>query len=158
LARVSPRSFGERGPASADSDAEEVVADVLVDAWFRAGDIDLERGSLETWLAMRARFRTLDRLRAARRRQALGSVLARLAGRDELDLAYPSDLDAYLAGLGERDRRLVQLRFLDGRPVAEVAAICSITPKAAERRLARLRIELRRRCADIESIGEPSRA
>ena len=34
----------------ADSDVEEVVADVVADAWLRAAEVDLERGRLEGWL------------------------------------------------------------------------------------------------------------
>jgi RNA polymerase sigma factor (sigma-70 family) len=142
----------------ADSDVEEVVASVMADAWFRAAEVDLDRGSLESWLVMRARYGTLDHLRAARRGR---SLLSRVIGSSRSAATmpdYPSDLDAYLAGLTDLDRTLVQFRFVEGRPVAEVAAACGLTTKAAEHRLARLRNRLRERCVAATEIGETSHA
>lgn len=142
----------------ADSDVEEIVASVMADAWFRAAEVDLDRGSLESWLVMLARYGTLDRLRAARRGR---SLLSRVIGswRSGATMPdYPSDLDAYLAGLTELDRTLIQFRFLEGRPVAEVAAACGLTTKAAEHRLTRLRNRLRERCVAATEIGETSHA
>jgi DNA-directed RNA polymerase specialized sigma24 family protein len=37
-----------------DHDAEEIVADVVADAWFHSDEVDPARASLATWLAMRA--------------------------------------------------------------------------------------------------------
>lgn len=141
-----------------DADVEEIVADVMADAWFRAAEVDLSRGSLETWLAMRARYRTLDRLRAARRGRSLASRIAGAWRSGAATPDYPSNLDAYLAGLTDLDRSLIQLRFIEGRPVAEVAVACGLTPKAAEHRLARLRDRLRARCAAVLEIGVTSDA
>lgn len=142
----------------ADSDVEEVVADVMADAWFRAAEVDLERGSLEAWLVMRARYGTLDRLRAARRGRSLVSRITGAWRSGATTPDYASDLDAYLAGLIDLDQTLIQLRFLEGRPVAEVAAACGLTTKAAEHRLARLRNRLRERCVAALEIGETSHA
>jgi RNA polymerase sigma factor (sigma-70 family) len=141
-----------------DSDVEEVLADVLVDAWFRISEVTGARGSLEVWLVMRARYRTLDRLRKARRGRALVTRISRFWQSNSSKVEYPSDLDAYLAGLSELDRGLVHLRFLEGRPVAEVASTCGLTQKAVERRLARLRDRLRERSFRANGIGESTHA
>ena len=66
---------------------------------------------------------------------------------------YASDLDAYLVGLSDLERQLVWLRFVEGRPVAEVASACNLTAKATEGRLARLRKGLRERLDSPEGIG-----
>lgn len=136
-----------------DSDAEEVLADVLADAWFHASEIDVARGTLEVWLVMRTRFRTLDRIRAARRGTGLVERLVSSWRGELTSPEYPSELDAYLAGLSDLERRLAVLRFLEGRPVAEIAGRCGLSTKAAERRLERLRERLRERSAAIHAMG-----
>lgn len=142
----------------ADSDVEEAVADVVADCWFRAAEVDPERGSLEAWLVMRARYATLDRLRAARRGRSLMNRITAAWRSGAMTPDYASDLDAYLAGLTDLERTLIQFRFVEGRPVAEVAVACGLTTKSAEHRLARLRNRLRERCVAALATGETSHA
>jgi len=52
-----------------DSDAEEVAADVLWQAWRSAGAFDPSRGSVSVWLVTLGRSRAIDRLRAIRARE-----------------------------------------------------------------------------------------
>jgi RNA polymerase sigma-70 factor, ECF subfamily len=139
-------------PMVSATDKEEIVADVIADAWFNADEVDPARATLATWLAMRAKYRTLDRLRRVLHDQGLVARLARLRHMEGFAPEYSSDLDQYLAGLTDLERKLVWLRFIEGRPVAQVGARCGLTPKAVERRLARLRDRLRRRCGP-EAIG-----
>ena len=54
---------------SNESDAEEVVADVLWQAWREAKTFDAARGSVSVWLVTLARSRAIDRLRANRARK-----------------------------------------------------------------------------------------
>jgi len=54
---------------SNESDAEEVVADVLWQAWREAKAFDASRGSVSVWLVTLARSRAIDRLRANRARK-----------------------------------------------------------------------------------------
>src|SRR5262245_29015389 len=46
-------------------EAEDLVHDVFLEVWRQAHDYDPRRGSVRTWLLMRARSRALDRRKAA---------------------------------------------------------------------------------------------
>ena len=48
-------------------EAEDLVHDVLLEAWNKADDYDRARGSVRTWLSIRLRSRALDRWRRANR-------------------------------------------------------------------------------------------
>src|SRR5712691_13320867 len=51
-------------------DAEECVNDLFVAVWQEINSFDSERGTLRTWLTMRAKYIALDRRRQLCRRQA----------------------------------------------------------------------------------------
>lgn len=63
LAALAQRFLGN------EFDAEEVVADVLWQAWRDARTFDARRGSVSVWLVTLARSRAIDRIRANRARQ-----------------------------------------------------------------------------------------
>src|SRR5438552_18950240 len=50
-------------------DAEECVNDLFVAVWQEIGTFDASRGTLRTWLTMRAKYIALDRRRQLCRRQ-----------------------------------------------------------------------------------------
>src|SRR5882757_1915538 len=50
---------------------EDITAEVVAESWRRRLEFAELRGSLAAWLAMLAKYRTLDHLRAHRRRAAL---------------------------------------------------------------------------------------
>src|ERR1700680_1803030 len=52
-------------------DAEECVNDLFITVWQEIDTFDPERGTLRTWLTMRAKYIALDRRRQLCRRQAL---------------------------------------------------------------------------------------
>lgn len=62
LSRLGRRFF------DAEATVEDVLHDVFVEAWQRAGDYDPGRGTVAAWLAVRMRSRSLDRLRRDRKR------------------------------------------------------------------------------------------
>ncbi|MEZ4468804.1 MAG: sigma-70 family RNA polymerase sigma factor [bacterium] len=60
LLGVALRLLGDR------PEAEDLVHDVLIEAWQRADTYDPARASVRSWLLLRLRSRALDRLRSAR--------------------------------------------------------------------------------------------
>jgi RNA polymerase sigma-70 factor (ECF subfamily) len=92
------------------SEAEDVLQEVFVQTWRRAGDFDPSRGRVLAWLAMLARSRALDRRRALASRNRTAAE----AG-DESDERSP---DAVLQAMVAEDARRVR-RALESIPEAQ---------------------------------------
>jgi RNA polymerase sigma-70 factor (ECF subfamily) len=128
--------------------AEDVVQETFLALWNRAETFDAARGSLRTWLTAIARNRSVDRLRAARRRpQAVSLTTSGDDAPDTLDalerLVASSDdaratssvdpADAYaatelretlsraVAEMPEPERHVIVLAYRDGFTQAEIA-------------------------------------
>ena len=97
-------------------------------------------GSVHTvgvgWLCTSARHRFLDWMRGAQREERRLRLVQPVASDD------PTDVPG-LAGLPDRERVALVLRYLDDLPVAEVAAELGSTVHAAESLLARARRRMR---------------
>lgn len=116
-------------------DAEEVTEDVFVQVWTGSDRFDPDRGALRAWLAVMARTRALDLVRARGRRR---SAYERAASSDEEGLATPlseSDatdtlvlrselrtaLDRALNVLNPDQRRAIELAYFVGLTQSEIA-------------------------------------
>ena len=55
---LAVRILGDRG------DAEDLIHDVFLESWKKAGSYAAERGSARAWLLMRVRSRAIDRVRS----------------------------------------------------------------------------------------------
>jgi RNA polymerase sigma-70 factor (ECF subfamily) len=125
-------------------DAEDLVHDVFVEAWQKAGDFDAGRGSVRSWLLVRVRSRGVDRLRslsAARRRGLFGD------GESEGEPAeglLPAEWDGpdrerarkALDALPDPQRTLVELAYFEGMTCSEMATHCAIPVGTVKSRLA----------------------
>src|SRR6476469_4969869 len=78
---VCLRILGER------SEAEDVLQEVYVTVWRKAGDFDAARASPMTWLIAITRNRSIDRLRAARRSRAMEPIETAAAVADKAPAA-----------------------------------------------------------------------
>jgi RNA polymerase sigma-70 factor, ECF subfamily len=108
------------------ADAEEVLHDVFLEAWQRAGDYDPGRASVRTWLLLRMRSRCLDRLKSASRSRTrpAGDRLEEMLG--STDASAPERLDAQrvknaLASLPDDQRRVIELGYFAGLSCSEIA-------------------------------------
>lgn len=134
------------GPAI---EAEDVLHDVFVDVWRRAGDYDAGRGRVKTWLVVRMRSRCIDRKRLAwnkrtrglserdhARRPAIpGQTLAADAGR----------LRGAIADLPPAQAQVIELGYFHGLSCSEMAARLELPIGTVKSRLAGAMRKLRAR-------------
>lgn len=114
------RILGER------HEAEEILHDVFVEAWKRAGDYDPSRGAVRTWLLLRMRSRCLDRAKSAgrSRTRAAGSALEALAGSVDsqaISVADAARVREALARLPDEQRTIIELGYFAGLSCSEMA-------------------------------------
>jgi RNA polymerase sigma-70 factor (ECF subfamily) len=110
-----------------EAEAEDVLQDVYVTVWQKAGRFDAAKASPITWLAVLARNKSIDRLRV--RRVATGD----LGEAGEIADDAPSALDLVerdqesqrlshcLDELDEKQRAMIRAAFLDGATYPELA-------------------------------------
>lgn len=140
-------------------EAEDVVHDVFVEVWQRAGQYDPTRGTVRTWIAMRMRSRCLDRLRSPERRRGtdLESAGAQaMVGHTELDPSiadHPRVLEA-LRELPEPQREVLVLGYFEGLSSSEIASRLSVPVGTVKSRVAAGLRKLR----TALSVGEPTSA
>lgn len=140
------------------SEAEDVVHDVFVSIWEKAGEFDPSRGSPAAWAVTLARNRAIDRARSRRRR---GEILAESAPGD-LGYHEPAGDDAPLAAdLAERSalvrsalsalpaeqRRAVELAFFSGLTHEQIAGRLASPLGTVKARIRRGLLALRDRVA-----------
>jgi RNA polymerase sigma-70 factor, ECF subfamily len=102
------------------SEAEDVVQEVFVQAWRQAGRFDPARGTPEAWLCTIARTRSLDRLRRrAARREDPGDAAPAPTGQPRTEEALA--VRAALEGLSPDQRRALELAYYEGLTQSEIA-------------------------------------
>lgn len=154
-------------------DAEECVNDLFVTVWQDFDSFDPARGSLRTWLTMRAKYIALDRRRHLARRNPSGALVASHpvehyassdgSGTDELSREMDTlsqrvdtSLDTLLeqrerreevrralVRLPDLDRMLVYLRYFQLASIDEIALRTGLSKHAVDTRLWRVRKSLR---------------
>jgi RNA polymerase sigma-70 factor (ECF subfamily) len=154
-------------------DAEECVNDLFVAVWQEIDTFDPERGTLRTWLTMRAKYIALDRRRQLCRRQTHNLQSAdenrqwtssdggwgggydndnrvTLPPHPEFSMEHlleqserREELRLALATLPELDRYLIIQRYFNFASTEELAAKTGLTRHAVDTRLWRARKSLR---------------
>lgn len=109
-------------------EAEDILQEVFIQVWRRAGNFDEKRGKPFTWLVTLARSRAIDRLRQLSARERLAVASAEEAPPEASDAA----VDAYrseqkeivaeaLAQLPEEQRHSLVLAYFEGLTQSEIA-------------------------------------
>jgi RNA polymerase sigma-70 factor (ECF subfamily) len=109
-------------------EAEDVVHDVFLEAWRRAADYDETRGSVRTWLVLRARSRALDRKKSAAVSKTVTTAESRwldgLGGQDDNSASEAPDcalVRRVLLSLPEDQRTVLLLGYFEGLSSSEIA-------------------------------------
>lgn len=110
-----------------EGEAEDVIQDVYLNVWRKAGLFDAGKASPITWLAVMTRNRAIDRLRR-RRGDHLGIEAAHEVADDAasaFDIASSAQdgarLNHCLDELDDRPRAMIRSAFLDGFSYPELA-------------------------------------
>jgi RNA polymerase sigma-70 factor, ECF subfamily len=122
------------------ADAEDVVHSVFIEAWAHATEYDSSRGSVRSWLLMRARSRAVDALR---------KWSSRVDGAPEERAGVPPNYVDRLAvrhAIGRLPREMqavIDLSFVEGLTSSEISVRLSIPIGTVKSRLARALTRLR---------------
>ena len=114
------------GKSGSVEDAEECVADVFIELWKEPERFDPEKGSLKTWLSMRARSLAVDRYRKIRRieHDPLDNA-SEVEGPDPETEVIRSEelkiLNDALGMLSDPEREIIERRYLDEQTPKEIS-------------------------------------
>jgi RNA polymerase sigma-70 factor, ECF subfamily len=156
--RFAARLLGvARRTLAHQADAEDLVHDVFLEVWRRAGDYDAARGSVASWLLVRTRSRALDRLKVTIRTRSKSlddgsggddesaSVAENLAA-ETRDPAVDLDSAEVWYAMGDLpadQRAVVELAYFEGLTLVEVGASLGIPAGTVKSRLSRAVAALR---------------
>ena len=112
-----------------EADAEEVTSDVYSQVWRSAATFDGTRGSVNAWLTMLARSRSIDRLRArarARKEETLDTAANVPASGETPETAswlgqQRAHVRAALDCLSPEQRQAIELAYFSGLTQSELA-------------------------------------
>jgi RNA polymerase sigma-70 factor (ECF subfamily) len=118
-------------------EAEDLLHDVFLEAWRSAKDFDPKRGRVRTWLAIRMRSRALDLQKSARVSRNAGDAGLEVVP-DDSETQSPDHgrVRAALAGLGDDQRRVLELAYFEGLSCSEIAETIAIPIGTVKSRLA----------------------
>jgi RNA polymerase sigma-70 factor, ECF subfamily len=131
-----------------ESDAEEIAADALWQAWREAPSFDPGRSSVSAWLVMLGRSRAIDRFRAARARRPPENPQTEPApvtdALSELEIAERAKIvKKAVAELEPRERELLELAYFSDLTQTEIAAKVGIPLGTVKTRMRTALIKLR---------------
>jgi RNA polymerase sigma-70 factor (ECF subfamily) len=125
-------------------EAEDLLHEVFLEVWEHASDFDPTRGSVRSWLMMRARSRALDRLRALSRARAMrGDAEASVPLPMTPPLNDTLSMRRLIAALPDDLRQLIELGYYEGLSSSEIAAHERLAIGTVKSRVARALAELR---------------
>jgi RNA polymerase sigma-70 factor (ECF subfamily) len=113
------------------ADAEEVLQEVFIHVWSRAGHYDPSRSSVSTWLVLIARSRAIDRLRSRRvvdrttqaaKQENVVEHTSPRGARNVLIQERRERMRRELASLPPEQRQVLELAFYSGMTQTEIAS------------------------------------
>ncbi len=141
---TSVRILGDR------REAEDLLHDVFLEVWKKAGDYDASRGTVRTWLLMRLRSRALDRCKTARRNRVVSLEEAptwesrTVPGEDPSSSSDKKAVRRAVRALPDTQRRVLELAYFRGLSSSEIARQLDIPVGTVKSRVAAGLNKLRR--------------
>jgi len=136
------------------AEAQDLVHDVLLEAWGAADRYDRRRGTVKTWLMIRLRSRALDRVRSARISKRVDHDGTNLP---EPKTAPPEDasgspdrqrVQAVLAELPDAQRAVIELSYFGGLSGSEISEQLGVPLGTVKSRTAAALVKLRAALAE----------
>jgi RNA polymerase sigma-70 factor (ECF subfamily) len=135
-----------------EAEVEDLLHDVFVEVWQKAGTYDPARGTVRTWLCLRMRSRALDRTRLSRRvksdvwndADSAAQVDDTLSLGRGLGVMQRHRLRRALQVLTNTQRDVISLAYLRGRSCSEIATELKLPIGTVKSRLASARKVLAR--------------
>lgn len=139
------------------AEVEDLLHDVFVEVWQKAGTYDPARGSVRSWLCLRMRSRALDRSRLSRRTRskplaepnsAEGSGVELVADIPSQKVMQRGRLLVALESLADPLRTVISMAYFRGLSCSEIAQNLGIPIGTVKSRLAGARKGLERALSD----------
>lgn len=141
-------------------DAEDLIHDLFIEVWLRADSYDAGRSSVRTWLLLRTRSRALDRVKSAAWRltlrsdgaERLGTLVAEGSPEHEAaSAAAEKRMRSAVLILSDEERGLLDLIYVKGCSLSEVAGQLQAPLGTVKSRLSRVLGKLRRSLNHLDS-------
>ena len=135
-------------------EAEDVLQEVFLQIWRRAGNFDEGRGQAFTWMVTLARSRAIDRLRVLAARQRLATAASHETAEisDAVADAVGSEQREIVAGalaqIPDEQRRTLMLAYFEGLTQSEIATRLGAPLGTVKTRMRSGMIKLRELLAD----------
>jgi len=159
LSRFGPLVWGlARRLSPTGADAEDATQEIFLDLWAHGGRHDPERASEETFVAMIARRRLIDRRRRARRRPALEPVeAASEAAAPGAGAELVAEAAMAVRAMGQlrpEQREVLRLSVAEGLTHEEIAAQTGMPLGTVKAHARRGLIRIRRLLTGEDTEGE----
>lgn len=141
------------------SEAEDPVHDVFLECWRDAAQFDPQRAKARTWVLVRMRSRSIDRMRTARRAPMIPLADAQpdIRATHTSDAASGSDrgvLHRVLRQLSSEQRAVVELGYVRGCSSTEIARALEILIGTVRSRMTRALDRLRQLLGRVDRAHE----
>ncbi len=150
---VSTVIYNTVGSQLTKEDTEEITADVFIGLWKSADNIDLNKGSIRSYLAAIAKNCALKRLQKKTNDLPIELVESD-AARASYELAEPNDLYNFVwqavAQLGEPDNEIFVRYYKYGQKLREIAKITNVNLSTVKTKLLRGKQKLKKILSDKE--------
>jgi RNA polymerase sigma-70 factor (ECF subfamily) len=124
------------------AEVEDLLHDVFVEVWQKAGSYEPARGTVRTWLCLRMRSRALDRTKLSRRTRS-ESLEARPVETGQVDISSDGvqvmqreRLAQALEGLSDSQRAVISMAYFQGLSCTEIATELKVPVGTVKSRLA----------------------